>query len=281
MFASEKKDNLTTFYGVKNNSETTSKFRDAKIALNSWLKEASSKYNAKVKVKFYDSNDFMYEEFKNDELDVITVDLLFYFKNETEIKNNSSHIWSMKMSEKTFDEYYLISRKSKNLDGFSDLKNRTLAIKKSDSNSKIWLDKESYLINKKISTKLLKELKLENKESTVILDVFFKKYDYGIVTKEAWDFLSEFNPAIKKKVKIISKSQDIFLPFIGFISKDASSNSVDVFFKLTEDFKAYIIKNSINFKSNTYDSLLNLDNDSLYILREYYNEYFELEKKYK
>lgn len=281
IFANENKENLTSFYGVKNNGGVTSKFRNAKLSLNGWLEEASSKYKGKTKIKFYDSFDYMYGEFKDNELDIITVDLPFFFKHEEEIKKYSSTIWTISMSNKLYDEYYLISNKSLKL---KDLNNKTIVLKNGDSSSLSWLEKNFYELNKTNKINLLNKINFESKESTVILDVFFKKNDYGIVTKEAWDVITQFNPSIKKSVTIIKKSKKIFLPFIGLISKKMSKKNIDIFFKLSEDLKKFanINKNSgslNNFPS--FDTVIILNETSLEKLRQYYNKLFTLQNKYK
>lgn len=176
----------------------------------------------------------------------------------------------------------MISNSEKDLKGFKDLKNKKLVLKDDDKIAKIWLDKNSYELNKNSSIKLLEELKKEKNDRRVVFNVFFGKSDYGIVTKEAWDIIVDFNPAIKKKVKVLEVSENIFIDNLGIYSKYSNKESRDFFFKKGN--------NPETLKSDTalkildllkLDGIFFIEYDFLNDLDKFFKEYFELEKRYK
>ena len=278
--AIEKKDNNISFYGIMEKGSVFSMFALAKISISSWLEKVTLSSEKEIKVKFFNSPDELYKEFKNGNLDNITIDTNFFFRNEKEIKSYTNYLWTVSMSDKTFNQYYLVGVKSKNLKGFSDLENKTLSIKKNDLSAKVWLNKNSYMQNHKNSNKLLMNTNYEKKENKILLNVFFGKSDYGVITKEIWDFATVFNPSIKNKVEIIEKSEKIFLPFIGVISKHDNKKNIKILHNLASELKKFndIINQD---KSSRINSIMKLDNNSLKELRNYYNEYFLLSNKYK
>jgi len=271
-----KNENNSLFYGVVKNGEILSRFSFAKISLTSWIEETSANYENQVKMKYFDTSKELFDNFKDQEINIAAINLLFYFQNEKEIKQYTDYIWTISMFNKTYHQYYLISADS---NGFKDLKNKTLTIKRTDNIAKSWLDKNSYLSNKKSSDKLLENIFYEKRQHSIILKVFFGKSDYGIVTREVWDIATAFNPAIKKKLKIVSKSEKIFLPLIGFVTKNNTEKNVKIFHKLTNSLRKLQGSNNSD-PSVRIDNIIKLDDKKLEKLRNYYEEYFVLKEKY-
>ena len=48
-------------------------------------------------------------------------------------------------------------------------------------------------------------LQFQKKTDRIVLDVYFDKADIGVAYKSAYDLMSEMNPDIKNKVKILEK----------------------------------------------------------------------------
>lgn len=280
LFAEVKKLEFISTYGITTEGNLFSKFKDAKIVLKSWLNDMGKIHGGQLDIKYYPNGELLFEAFKEDKFDMIAIDLPFFFKNRTEIEDVSNDTWTLSINEKKFNQYYLIGNKSNKLGGFSDLKAKSISLKEGDTSSWIWLDKNSYKTNMKASDKLLKKIQYEKKEKSVILNVFFKKSNYGIVTKEVWDLMLDFNPGIKSKVEILSKSKNIFLPFIGFFSEKSSLKSREAFFMVSKDLNKVKGGEQI-IEIMKFNSIYKLDNASLVELDNYYNEYFKLKKKYR
>jgi hypothetical protein len=280
LFADQGNFEFKSNFGITTEGNLLAKFKDAKIALKAWLDDMANLYKGEVGIEFYDKPELLYEDFKKNKIDMAVVSLSFFFENRASIEKNSTHIWSLSIDNKKFNRYYLIGNKKQHLKGFSNLKRKTMAIKKGDETAAIWLDKNSYEKNKVSSDKLLKIIKYEDKERTVLLNVFFGKTDYAIVTKDAWDVMLEFNPTLKKRIEILKESDNIFLPFIGFFSKNAHKKSVEVFFKVSSNLEELNGGKRI-IKMLNFNSIFKVDDKMLLKLDNYHNDYFRLKKKYR
>lgn len=280
IFAESQKLEFKSTYGITTKGNLFSKFKDSKVVLKSWLNNLAHLHNGELDVEYYNGGQLLFDAFKNNKFDMIAIDLPFYFKNRKEIENISNNKWSLSINEKKYTQYYLLGNKSKKLEGFGDLNKRIISLKDNEHPSEIWLNKNSLEKNKKSSKKLLKKIIYEKKETTAALNVFFGKSDYAIVSKEAWDVIIEFNPSIKNKIEILDKSKDIFLPFIGFFSNKASDKSKEIFFVLSDDLSKVAGGDQI-VEIMKFNSIYKLTDESLSELDKYYNEYFELKKKYK
>lgn len=280
LFADHKDYKFNATFGIATQSSILSKFKDAKVVLKSWIESLSESYDGEVKVKFYDTTNILYEDFKSKKIDIAAVDLKFYFRNKSEIERISEKNWALLVGEKQYKRYYLLGNKDKKLKGFGNLRNKTISLKNSDSNAKLWLDKESLELNRVSSDSLLKKIIFSEKDRTVLLNLFFGRTDYAIVEEEAWNVILEFNPAIKKRVEIISKSPTIFLEFIGFFSKDANPDTSKVFFDISKDLSKVKGSKTIT-EMLKFDSVYHISDESLKETDKYFQEYFNLKKKYK
>jgi hypothetical protein len=267
-------------FGFLSEGTLLASFKDARVALKVWLEDVALDYNGKLVIEFYDTSNTLYSALKNNELDMIVLDLPFFFKNKDDILKNTDNFWSLKMTSIKYPQYYLIGKKYLNAKSFKDIKGKTISLKKGDLGASVWLDKNSLHSNKSSSKKSLKSILLKKKESTAILNVFFNKSDFAIIRKEAWDIVSELNPSIKKKVVIINKSRKIHIPFIGVFRKNATNMSIDAFFKLSKDLKKLQGSSQI-IELLKFNSLFRVNDNSLKDLDLYYSEYFRLKKKYK
>lgn len=267
-------------FGFLSSGTLLSSFKDARVAVRAWLEDVSLDYDGKLNVEFYESSEVLYKNLKNGNVDMAVLDLNFFFKNKKDIELNTANYWSLSMNDTKYSQYYLISRTSDNLKTIKDLKNRTISLKEADNASFTWIDKNSLQTNKKDIESILKKIKYEKKESTILLNVFFKKTDFSVVSKKTWDTMVELNPSILKKLTVVKKSEKIYFPFIGLFNKKAAQSSVAAFFNLSRDLTNIEGSEQI-INMLKFNSIFRVNEQSLRPLEIYYNEYFELKKRYK
>ncbi len=270
-----------TNIGISSDAGILSKFKDKNIAMNSWLTEITKTEKIKINVKVYNENEIILKDYINKKMDTIILDAVTYFRNKDILEPLTYKKWGISLSKKKRSRYYLISNRGKELKGFKDLKNRKLVLNGNDKIAKIWLDKNSFIINKKSSNKLLEELKKEKNDRRVVFSVFFGKSDYGIITKKAWDVIVSFNPAIKKKVKIVDKSDNIFIDNLGIYAKDSDPQSRKFFFEKGKNPKNLKGKNALRIINILkVDAIFVIKDESLEDLNRFFENYFELKKRY-
>jgi ABC-type phosphate/phosphonate transport system substrate-binding protein len=271
-------DNISRF-GFLSYSNINLNFKDARDSLSSWIEDLGLSNNIKVSVEFYNTLDELFFAYKNGKLDMIVISFSDFYKNKTFLNNISKDYWSATFNEEKYTQFYLVSLKEKNINSFKDIQNATLSLEKYDTVSKLWFDKNSLTTNNKDSEKILKKIYFETKESTPLLNVFFKKSDLAIVTKDSWNSMVQLNPSIEKKIKIIERSEKIFLPFICFFSKDTQEEKIDIFFKITSKIEDTIrveeLLSLLKFKS-----FFRLEDKYIDDMEIYFKEYYDLKEKY-
>ena len=144
-----------------------------------------------------------------------------------------------------------------------------LTTKKGIRNSRIWFKS----FNNKFSSKLKNiKYKLMNRENKIMNNVFFKEKSLGIITKVAYDILTEVNPQFKKRLHILAKSENIFISFVAFPHKSVSLKTQKTLSSASNAFNN--IFGSSKTSSDIGYTLYKLENYSiLNTFEDFYNTY--------
>ena len=255
-------------------------YEDARNLAKNWFEEITKTDNIKVNVHFYQNIDLLYKDFKDNKLlDMVVIDPYFYYGNSSEIDKIADNFWSIATSEDDLIQKYLVARRDLDFKNFKDIKNRVVVLKKSDYKVDAWIDKQSYISNKKAYKKLVKKVIYEKDESSALLQVFFKKADLALISKKTWDTMVDLNPGIKKRVKIVAKSKKIYIPIICFFNKNSSNTFVDSYFKLSLNMREVPKNEQIRIMLK-FDHVFKLNKEKLESLKLFFKEYKQLQLKY-
>lgn len=267
-------------FGFLSHSNNVLNFKDARDSLSNWIKDMGLSNDLKVESRFFTSVDELIDNYSKNQLDMIVMSLPDYYENKDALKKISKNYWTATFSNEEFSQFYLITQIDSNINSIKDISNKKISLELYDKVPEVWINKLSLLNNKKsienISSKIIKE----NKENTVLLNVFFKKTDLAVVSSQTWDDMIKLNPSILKKLKIIEKSEKNNIPFIGFFHKNVEEKKVKDFFNITgnieKSVRAEELMTLLKFKK-----FFKIDNSYLSNMETYYTEYFELRNRYK
>lgn len=236
--------------------------------------------NKKIGIRFYNNTKNLILDFTvNNEVDILTIQGLNYLQYQDKIKKSSDSFFIIRDSNNEYKQYYLISNKSSNINSIKDIKNKKLTFYFENNMIKVWLDKLSLESNKKAYKNIIKEEIEKESESLALLDVYFKKADFTIVSKLAWETMIELNPNIKKRVKIVKKSDKIFFFSVGFLKKERNKELKEIFFNLTS---SYTFKEKINellFLAKAHSMKME-KKTYLNKIEKFYSDYLKLKKQY-
>lgn len=274
-----KESELNANFGFVSQSRFLSNFKDARDSLGTWIEEMGKKNDTTLNVTFFTNPDQLFDEYKTSKIDMAVFSLPYFFRNKEKIDKISDDYWTLSFTENKFAQFYLIANKSFNIKSIKDLKNKYISLKEFDEVSETWIDKESLINNHASIKNTAKSILYEAKESTALLNVYFKKAQVAVVSKKTWDIMIELNPAVKKSLVVIDKSEKIHLPFIGMFRKGTDKKVVDVFFKLTINLKKLYNSSEI-LDLLKFDSIFRMREEDFILLTKFYEEYFDLKKKY-
>lgn len=267
-------------FGFLSHSNNVSHFKDARDSLSNWINDMGISNDLKVYSQFYTSIEELISNYSKNQLDMIVMPLADYYENKDVLRKISKNYWTATFSNEEFTQFYLITQIDSNINSIKDISNKKISLELYDKEPEVWINKLSLLNNKKsiesISSKIIKE----GKESTVLLNVFFKKTDLAVVSSETWDDMIKLNPSISKKLKIIEKSEKNNIPFVGFFHKNVQEKKMNDFFKVTGNIEKSVRSEEL-MTLLKFKKFFKIDDSYLSKMEIYYTEYFELRNRYK
>lgn len=243
--------------------------------LKIWIKKSHfTSYNTKI----YTSTKKLIQDYLDQKIDVILVSPKDFVKNYEKISKNTSQNISIKHYNDTKINLGYVVRKSQFEKPLSYFRHKKVTC----SDNYLPYDfMNLYLLEhyKTNITKFFSTIRKVRTSGLVTMDVFFKKTDIGVTTKQAYDLSAELNPQIKQKLSFIPLVSYPDIPiFVSF------NNTVP---KLDVKFMKSSMKNVFNSaKGEQVKSLLQIervstisDEDMKFII-DSYNKLNKLERKY-
>lgn len=266
------------YFGVSISKYNKSYQNRIKHLILKLAKDVQKYFDEKISVVFLDSDKNVLKDFKSyQKMNVLVVHSDFYLKNKEMLKKISKRPFLFNNIGNKKNQYYLIANKESNIKKLSDLKNRVYSYYKGDDSYNIWAD---YTFRKDLKlslSELTKKKIVVEKSQKLMLDVFFKKSDFSVVTKVLYDDMVLLNPAIEKKIVILKKSKPIFFLAIGLFHKDMPEKLVAQYYKLIDNGEfnrkfanLYKLLYVYGIQKTSFDDLKELD--------IYYDEYKKLKK---
>lgn len=203
-----------------------------------------------------------------------------YIKNYELINKNTTNAMSLKAGNNKFVQYYLIANQKSKINSLADVKNKKLVLESIDALAQIWLKKIFYEVNIKVDKRniLLKRTKTYNQYKK-LLDIYFNKIDLAVITKDTFETAVILNPSIKKQIKVLKKSPEIFPYVLAFFDKKIdkktlTSHNEFVFNPKNKEF----ITNLLGLvKLKSVEKIKKNDFDKAHI---FYKNYLKLNEKY-
>jgi phosphonate transport system substrate-binding protein len=272
-------DKIEGKMGVLTDGLVDAVHKDYSIAFNTLIHRISDDINVHGHLKYYDSEEEILKDFLENNLDYMVINPIYYLKNQKELDMDILSYWSVRKYKTKFQKMVIVVRKDSGINTVNDLKDKTVMLKNDNYMGKISLDK-AILESKHISSDTyIKDFYYVSRDSTAVLKTFFSKVDASIVSQSAFDIVADMNPAVNKSLKIIYKTDSIFIPMLSIINKNISLELMKKLKKVLENFHLSVDgKNILTlFKMNRLDILEYKELDDL---RKYYTHYIYLKKKY-
>ena len=163
----------------------------------------------------YESDAQVEEAFQKDQLDMLSLNTDEYFRLQRKF-----HIYpylAAATTDNPFERYVLIVRNDLKITTPNDLKGKRLSIPNPDFNPILndWL--YNYLINNNMpdADKVFSQIKIFDKESNSVYEVFFKKADCTIIREKVFTTLGELNPQLMNSLSIFASSKPMVLTFVA------------------------------------------------------------------
>ncbi len=209
---------------------------DANAAIKVYAETFREKFEKRVnkKVAFstniYNSVENIIEALNNNEVDLISLLATEYFQIKK--THNIYPLLATTSKEDAYEQYCFMVRNDLGIKQIKDLRGKILAMPNPEYNPLLieWL--YNFLAKNKMNEAqtTFKTIKLFDKESNAIYDLFFKNSDCAIIRKSVFTMLCELNPQIKYSISEFAASKPMIVAFLV-----ANKNSDQDLMKITTD----------------------------------------------
>ncbi len=190
--------------------------------------------NSKFRVSYIDNvEDEINHYIDYDKSNIIIVYTSTYLENKKLLKKYSKSPFYISGEEGSI-QYYLIANKSSNIKKLKDIEGKNFITFRGYNNYNNWLD---FITLKELNTsyhKMISSSKAVYSLKRLLLDVYFKKYDFTVVPKNVYNDMLLLNPSLENELLIIKKSKPIFQDVLGLIHKKMPRKMLDKLFKVIE-----------------------------------------------
>jgi hypothetical protein len=251
-------------------------FGDAQAAIKVWVNEIVKTYHYSdgynLKAKIYSQFDEVNEQKKQDSLAILALNTFDYLNNNTKIGLDPVLVPSAEGD--VFGQYYILVRKEDRYKNITDLKGANLGLLTATNQiaSRLWLDVTLAKINITDKTKFFKNIIMEEKESQLILNLFFGHIDACIVSTGAFSLMNELNPQVSSKIISIQVSPKYLWGLLCFTKTFNNERDRSLFYTNAVHVHELISGKQL-FSLIKIDKLVPFKN-------EYLNSYKDLIKEY-
>lgn len=248
--------------------------------LSKYFKQFGQRRGFNLKTFFYKNSLEQYNDYKNNRLSLAFLDIEFFFNNEKEIRKNTKDYTAISFREESNIEYCLVANKEIEFKSYKDLKNKKLSLLQNNEASYIWINKKSLEANHKSAKKVLKKIEYQKKETTSLLNVYFKKVDFAVIKKAIWFTMKDLNPSISKKVVLKECTKGLFPAYVAVVNKNINKKNYKIVFDFlshndtAEDVEEF-------FSIIPFNHLFKIKIEDMKKLREFFKEYGKLKKRYE
>ncbi len=246
--------------------------KDVKAATDLWILEVGEKAGLKTKAFVYKDVQSLMDDFKAGNLDLIQISSLKFLTLFEDFDVEPAY--AGKINGKLKRNYAVVINKDFKYNDLADLEDATLAIADNDDIGLLYLN--ALLLEKNLPEApcFFSKIKKMNSFQKAVLSVFFKQCDVCITYVDLFNTMSELNPQIKNKLRIIASSPPL-LPMVSFYTKECDEAAKEITFDQVRNLSGTSYGRQIMaiFKSEEIVRLKDSDLDSLRETLEIYRRH--------
>lgn len=177
---------------------------DFQVAINMWLEEFSDPLRlSPTQAILFDDMDSLQQAFVGGELDFIMAPPLLLAQHIDRHLLADGFVGTA--SDGTEYGMLLITRKDAGVKSLAQMRGKTLIFPKDDVLAMTFLDMLSLKTYRQHFRKVFKEISSKERQSAVVLALFFKQADVGLSNAEVFNLMIELNPQLQERLTILAK----------------------------------------------------------------------------
>lgn len=238
--------------------------------------------NLNTNIFFYKNTKKAFKDFyENKKIDRLFLWSLDYLENKEKLHSSSKKVVLLKHENEDYLKYNIIVRKNSNLKSVADLKNKKMSTYIASDNARLWFDSLILKKYKKTYDKFVKEDNILEKKGISILDVYFKKADFCIVSDKVYEDILHLNPSLANELQIIKQSPALFIYALVVTHKNSHEKGILMDKLIGETKKSDDVLHKTLKATLGIDEYKIVDFDYMEKVDSFYDEYLKLKSRYE
>jgi ABC-type phosphate/phosphonate transport system substrate-binding protein len=195
---------------------------DFHVAINLWLEEFSAPLQlSPAQAILFDDIDSLHEAFVSGELDFIMAPPLLLAKHiERELLADG---FVGTAADGTEYGMLLLARKDAGIESIAQMRGSVLILPKGDVLAETFLDTLSLKTYRQHFKNVFQHISRKERQSAVVLALFFKQADVGLSNAEIFNLMVELNPQLREHLQVLRKFPTKS-PNYGYFHRDFPAN---------------------------------------------------------
>jgi ABC-type phosphate/phosphonate transport system substrate-binding protein len=182
-------------------------YKDAMSAFKIYVEELSHQMNHTGAVFPYDTLDSVLKEAENGKVDLISLSSIDYLRIKS--KANLELAFGNIRGGKSTLKYFLLTHEDKGFKSLADLKGKRFVYTRGENISLLFLNTVLLKQHLPEAKDYFSAMEEKAKPSQAVLSVFFGQADVCIVNDVAFRTMTEMNPQLEKKLKVVISSPEL------------------------------------------------------------------------
>lgn len=239
--------NTTIYYGAL----TDDLFQNKKLhnlLFNIFNRQLQKEEKFNIKFIIDKNENEALNKYVNGQYKVLSISPMRFYKNQKILKKHTKEYIIPRINGKAFFQYYLIANKeSKNI--FKNLEDYTIYLPDGLFSARIWLKNILHREEKINLEKNISNIVFNMKSISSISDVYLKNNKLSVIEKDTYELLLDLNPQLKKRLKIIKKSKQIYINTILLVNKNITNNEYKRLEEIEKKTQVILEKSRMSFGS--------------------------------
>ena len=202
--------------------------KDAKAAMEIWIREIGRTEDAQTDTYIYEELSSLERDMQTNALDLAYTRSLDYLLLREKFETRLMFA-SVKKGKKT-ERYLVLVPADAPVDRLYDLKGRRLAVRREGDIELMYLNLLLLRERQPEHAEFFRSVSKVSKASQAVMAVFFGKADLCVVSETVLGIMTELNPQIGKRLKVLAASPEV-LPWSIFSRKDFSGRARELALK--------------------------------------------------
>jgi len=203
--------------------------KDIRVGFTLWIEELAAEDNIEFVAEYYDSEEHLYEDFREQRFEYLALNPVHYLHHSGEIDPWAKGYWIVQKGNRVMERMLLLVKDDSGITSVAGLAGKKVGVHQGNYLAELFLDAEMLRSGVPGGSAAAGSVEQIAQDSTAVLRTFFGKLDACIVPEYAYELVAEMNPAVARKLTVLQASPPFFIHTLAVFHKNAADMTIASF----------------------------------------------------